>query len=73
MRDIVEQLAAKSASGDLYLKLAEMYLSDQEYGLAFRAANRGLEKGRLSNQRAARKLQLKIGDMLGVSCIGSYS
>lgn len=72
MKKILKQLAEQSTSGDLYVRLAEMYLCEHEYGLAFGAVNRGLEKGHLSDTHAAQQLYVRIGDFLGVSCFTNY-
>lgn len=67
MKDILEKLAIQSSSGDLYVRMAEIYLSEKEYGQAFGAINRGLDKGNLSEPNTAHELYTEIGKLLGIS------
>ena len=67
MKDIVERLAGRSCTGDLYVNLAEMYLREHEWGFALRAIERGMHKGQLSDPEAARDLRTRIGRLLGLN------
>ena len=69
MKEIVETLAERSLTGDLFVDLAEMYLGKHEWGLAFRAVERGIGKGRLSDPDHAARLREEIGMILGLGSI----
>ena len=50
---MIELLAEKSATGDLFINLAKLPLDDHEWGKARMAIQEGLAKGRLSDQEHA--------------------
>ena len=62
---MIESLASKSATGDLYVAVAKRHLSRHEWGLARQAVERALAKGKLSNAGEARKLMRSVNNMLG--------
>ena len=61
---MIDALTMKSASGDLYVNLAKLHLSNHEWGLARRAVESGLEKGELSDFAEARRLLGEIISLL---------
>ena len=61
---MIECLASKSATGDLYVAVAKRHLSRHEWGLARQAVERALAKGKLSNAGEARKLMQRVTSML---------
>jgi hypothetical protein len=64
---MIETLASKSATGDLYLTVAKRHLSRHEWGLARQAVERALAKGKLANAREAQYLMQRVTSILGSS------
>ena len=65
MIDILEKLAQESSSGDSYMSMAKIYLERNEWGLALQYAEEGLNRGNLSDMRAATRLFNEINTRLG--------
>ena len=61
---MIDALTMKLVSGDLYVNLAKLHLSNHEWGLARRAIESGLEKGGLSDFAEARRLLREITCLL---------
>ena len=57
---MIDLLSKKVASGDLYLNLAVRHLQNHEWGLARRALEEAMAKGRMSEPNRARILQNEI-------------
>jgi uncharacterized protein HemY len=63
---VIELLAKKAASGDLYIQLAMRYLERHEWGKARLALEEGLAKGSLSEHGEAIRLLQDIYLRLGI-------
>ena len=57
---MIDLLANKTVSGDLYITLAEQLLFKDEWGLAMLALERGLNKGKLTFPEKAYRLRHEI-------------
>jgi hypothetical protein len=62
---MIETLASKSATGDLYVTVAKRHLSRHEWGLARQAVERALAKGNLSDAKEAHNLMRRVASILG--------
>ena len=60
-------LAQKSTSGDLSINLAQRQMASNEWGLALKNLNDGLEKGGLSDPEQAQRLFTDLCQRLGIT------
>ena len=65
---MIELLARKSASGDLFINLAKHHLQEHEWGLARMAILEGLSRGKLSDLDQALAMLEDICLRLSISC-----
>jgi len=65
---MIQLLANKSPSGDLYITLAGRYLADHEWGEAKKVIEQAITKGRLSDPDKAYKLLQVVCTRLGKKC-----
>ena len=63
---MIDALTMKLVSGDLYVNLAKLHLTNHEWGLARKAIDSGLAKGELSDLAEARRLSREISCLLSV-------
>lgn len=64
---MIEELAKKVHSGDVFVGLAALHLSNNEWGRAKTAIDQALRKGGLSDQNRAISLLEDINGRLGIS------
>ena len=64
---MIDVLAKRCSSGDIWICAAKNHLRDHEWGMAFRAVNAGLEKGSLSDLEEAMSLRREVTGLLGVN------
>ena len=64
---MLELAARKSFHGDLFLNLAEQYLSQNEWGLARIALEEGIRKGSFTGPNRAEQLREEISRRLGTA------
>jgi len=70
---MIETLASKASTGDLYLHIAKRHLSQHEWGEAWQAVDRALAKGRLSDLTEALDLLQSVSSILGIGVQQSRS
>jgi hypothetical protein len=66
---MIEMLAKKCRSGDLWIHAARRHLEKQEWGMARIALEHGLEKGELSDIDHAIALMVDIRERLGLPAV----
>ena len=62
---MIQLLARKSFSGELYVRIAKMHLENHEWGRALTAIDEALEKGGLVDGQEAYRLRGEICSLLG--------
>lgn len=62
---MINLLARKCRTGDVYINLAARHLLDCEWGLARKAVEAGLKKGALADPGAAANLLHEICERMG--------
>jgi len=63
---MIEMLARKCQSGDLWISVAKARLQNHEWGLAYSALCSGMKTGGLSDLEDARRLLRDICERMGV-------
>ena len=63
---MLDLIARNLDIGDLYINLAKHHLAEEEWGMALKAAEKGLSKGRLSDTAEAFALLKDIHYRLGI-------
>jgi hypothetical protein len=63
---MLDVLAKRCSSGDVWICAAKKYLRENEWGMAFRAVHAGLDKGSLSDVEEAISLLREVTGLLGV-------
>jgi len=63
---MIEEIARKAHSGDVFVSLAALHLSNNEWGRAKTAIDHAVRKGRLSDRNRAFSLLKEINDKLGI-------
>jgi len=62
---MIELLAKKSSSGDLFISLAQRHLANHDWGMARKCIEDGIAQGHLSNRDQALTLLEDITHRLG--------